>query len=319
MTGVQLLALGGTISMRPGPSGAVPVACAAGIAERVEGFKGAEDIVLVGGSEVDFEIMERLVGRCVELDAESAAGVVVTTGTDSIEEVSSWLAYRERWSMPVVVTGSMVAGDRFDSDGTANLSDALAVASSGCDVDPLVVFGGRVWAAREVMKMSGVERDAFAAPGRGALGVVSGGTVSWYRHLNRRATHGAPARRVVPVPIVLACMADDGSILDGAGARHPAIVVAANGAGNLPPGQAAAARRLIDAGKLVVITTRAPDARVAPLYGYPGGSAQLAAAGAVLVSGVSPHRARLLLTLGIAQGRDIGQLRELLADEADAA
>lgn len=316
---MHLLGLGGTISMRPGSCGAVPFAHAASIAERVEGFKGAEDIAMVGGSEVDFDLMERVVYRCAELEIEGAAGVVVTTGTDSIEEVASWLAYRARWSMPVVMTGSMVAGERFDSDGTANLGDALAVALSSADIDPVVVFGGRVWAAREVLKVSGVERDAFAAPGRGPLGVVGGGIVRWHRRIDRGRTHGAPTRPVVPVTIVVASLGDDGALLDAAGAGQQAVVLAANGAGNLPPGQAAAARRLIGSGKLVVIATRAPDARVAPLYGYPGGSAQLAEAGAVLASGISPHRARLLLTLGIAQGCDTGQLRELLLSEADGA
>ncbi|MCV7103344.1 hypothetical protein H7I01_23945, partial [Mycobacterium palustre] len=92
--------------------------------------------------------------------------------------------------------------------------------------------------------------------------------------------------------------------------------VAANGAGNLPPAQAAAAAALIERGVLVVITTRAADTLVAGRYGYPGGGAALAARGAVLAPGLSPHRARLLVTLGIAQGRDVEGLRALVVAEA---
>ncbi|MDO3637360.1 asparaginase [Mycolicibacterium arseniciresistens] len=318
MSDIRLLGLGGTISMRETSGGAVPFADAAALAERVDGFGGAEDIALVGGSEVDFAVLERLVARLSELVAQGVGGVVVTTGTDSIEEVSAWLAYRGSWPVPVVVTGSMVTGARPDTDGTANLTDALTVASSGADIDPVVVFAGRVWAAREVLKVSGLARDAFDAPGRGALGIVGGGEVAWFRKLSRGAAHGAPTATIRPVPIVVAGLDDDGALLTFAGSRHPAVVVAANGAGNLPPRQAAAAQRLIEDGTVVVITTRAPDARVAPRYGYPGGVATLAAAGAYLAPGLTPHRARLLVTLGLAQGVDADGLRGLIDSEAEA-
>jgi L-asparaginase len=312
---IRLIGLGGTISMRETPEGAKPSAGAVAVADRVDGFGGAEDLALVGGSEVDLDLMERLAVRVGELAAQGVGGVVVTTGTDSIEEVSTWLAYRDRWPVPVVVTGSMVAGARPDSDGAANLADALAVAASGVDTDPVVVFAGKVFAAREVLKVSGVARDAFDAPGRGPLAIVGGGHVEWFRSLSRGFAHGAPTAPIEPVPIVVAALGDDGALLTFAGERHPAVVVAANGAGNLPPGQAAAALRLVENGRLVVITTRAPDARVAAVYGYPGGVATLAAGGAVLAPGLTPHRARLLVSLGLAQGRDRDGLRALIESE----
>jgi len=315
MSGTYLLGLGGTISMRDSESGAIPVTGARALAEVVDGLAGAEDVALVGGSEVDFAIFERLVARARELVADGAQGIVVTTGTDSIEEVVSWLAYRENWSVPVVVTGSMILGTRPDSDGRANLADAVAVASSGADIDPVVVFAGKIFDGREAVKVSGVVRDAFDAPGRGAIGYVVGGRVGWHRTPLRTKAHGDPTASIAPAPVVLAALGDDGALLRAAGAAHPAVVVAANGAGNLPPQQARAAQDVIDDGTLVVITTRAADARVAPVYGYPGGVAELAARGAVLADGITAHRARLLVTLGLAQGLDNQQLRERIADE----
>lgn len=301
--------------MRETDSGAVPFRGATALANRIDGFGGAEDLALVGGSEVDFGLMERLALRIGTLVAEGVGGVVVTTGTDSIEEVSAWLAYRESWPVPVVVTGSMIAGERPDSDGVANLADALAVASSGAEIDPVVVFAGRIFAAREVLKVSGIARDAFDAPGRGATGVVGGGHVDWFRTPRRQPAHGAPTGAIEPVPLVITGLGDDGAVLTFAGSGRAAVVVAANGAGNLPPGAAAAARQLIQNGTLVVITTRAPDARVAPRYGYPGGVATLAAGGAILASGLTPHRARVLVTLGLSQGRDRDGLEELIVSE----
>lgn len=316
MSDLHLIALGGTISMRPSGGGAVPVSGAERLAARVEGFGSSEDLALVGGSEVSLDLLEELSARCSDLADAGTAGVVVTTGTDSIEELVSWVTYRRSWPMPIVVTGSMVPGERFDSDGTANLADAAAVGLASREIDPVVVFGGRIYAGREVLKESGVERDAFGAPRRGALGTVGGGHVQWLRQPPRGPSHGAPTCPVVPVPIVVAALADDGALLRAAGAGRTAVVVAANGAGNLPPGQAVAAGDLMADGTLVVITTRAPDARVAPIYGYPGGSARLEADGAVLAPGLTPHRARLLVTLGLAQGRNTDQIRTLIALEA---
>ncbi|MBU9766644.1 hypothetical protein FR943_22740 [Mycobacterium sp. TNTM28] len=312
MSDIRLIGLGGTISMHETASGAVPFTDAAALAQRVDGFGGAEDLALIGGSEVDFGLLERLVARIGALVAEGVGGVVITTGTDSIEEVSTWLAYRNRWPVPVVVTGSMITGGRPDSDGTANLADALTVATSGISADPVVVFSGQVFAAREVLKVSGVARDAFDAPGRGPIAVVGGGEIDWFRNIPRGNAYGAPAAPIAPVPVIVAALGDDGAVLRYAGAGQPAVVIAANGAGNLPPGQAAAACELLSDGTLVVITTRAPDARVAPRYGYPGGVATLTAAGASLAPGLSPHRARLLMSLGVAQGRDRAGLQRLL-------
>jgi len=315
MSGAYLLGLGGTISMHHTAQGAVPVTGAVELSETVAGFAGAESLALVGGSEVDFDLLERLVGRARELVADGADGIVVTTGTDSIEEVAAWLSYRENWSVPVVVTGSMILGTRPDSDGRANLADALAVASSGADVDPVVVFAGKIFDGREAVKVSGVVRDAFDAPGRGPIGYVVGGQVRWHRSLARRKSHGDPTGQIRPVPVVLAALGDDGSLVRAAGDGQRALVVAANGAGNLPPKQAAAVEELIDGGRLVVLTTRAADGRAAPVYGYPGGVAGLVEYGAQLAAGISPHRARLLVTLGLAQGRDNEGLRSLIDSE----
>lgn len=315
MSVIHLLGLGGTISMRETDRGAIPALDAAELSG-VEGFSGVSGLALVGGSEVDFEILERLVSRARELVADGADGIVVTTGTDSVEEVAAWLSYRQSWQVPVVVTGSMLPGSRPDSDGRANLADAFAVASSGADIDPVVVFAGKIFHSREVVKISGLNRDAFGAPGRGPVGHVAAGEVRWHRRTDRGTSHGEPRGVLSPVPIVLAALGDDGSVLRVAGEGSPAVVVAANGAGNLPPGQAAAAADLIDAGTLVVIATRAADGRVAPIYGYPGGVAGLVSRGAELADGISPHRARLLVTLGVAQERSPEELRQLIRSEA---
>ncbi|WP_245848620.1 asparaginase domain-containing protein [Mycobacterium palustre] len=313
---VHLVGLGGTISMKETAQGAIPAASAAQLATWAGGFDGAQDVAVLGGSEIDFAILEQLVAALDRLVDQGVDGVVVTTGTDSIEEVSAWLSYRAQWPIRVVVTGSMVTGARPDSDGPANLADARAVAADPALFDPVVVFGGRIYSGREAVKISGLARDAFDAPGRGPLGIVGNGEVRWHRLPPRGNAYGPPGGPVRPAPIVVAALGDDGALLTAAGAAHPAVVVAANGAGNLPPAQAAAAAALIERGVLVVITTRAADTLVAGRYGYPGGGAALAARGAVLAPGLSPHRARLLVTLGIAQGRDVEGLRALVVAEA---
>lgn len=314
---IRLLTLGGTISMTERDVGAVPALGAADLALFCDSIASWEDVSLVGGSEVTLGILSELTNRIRSAFANGTSGVVVTSGTDAIEETASWLAYCGPWDRPIVVTGSMLPGDRADSDARANLCDSVATARSAGNVwlgnEPLVVFAGRIYIGREVVKTSGVERTAFDAPGRGPVGAVLAGVAKWYRAVTAPlVTVGPPLGPVPHVPIVTATLDDDGWLLSAAADRYPALVVAGNGAGNLPPAQAEAAAHASGKGKLVVVVSRAPDALTAPLYAYPGGSATLKEAGVVLASDLTPHRARLLVALALSRGLSATEIARLV-------
>ncbi len=296
-----------------GKGGAKPVLRAGELARAHRRITSAVDVSLLGGSEIEFSILRRLV---VELDRavlEGVRGVVVTVGTDAIEEAAAWVACTGPWEIPVVLTGSMLPGKKVGSDGMANLSDAVEVAVDGSVCEPLVVFGGRIFLAYEVVKMSGLERMAFDAPGHGPIGVVLPRGPDWHRSATHwKYTLGRPGLEFPVIPIIVASLGDDGSLI-GFGSRiSDILVIAGNGAGNLPPPQARAAIHAAGQGKLVVVTSRAPDSRAGPIYGYPGGSATLVDHNVIVVSDLSPHRARIVLSIGHSQGRSLESLGELL-------
>lgn len=318
---ISLVTLGGTISMQNIDGLAVPVLDADGVA----GLLGADhglrcvEVARVGGSQVDFEHLRALTSAISELVISATTGVIVTTGTDSIEETAAWLTYTGPWPVPVVITGSMLPGGEPDGDAPANLNLALAAVRAEITTEPVVAFAGRTWLGRAAQKVSGTELDAFATPGRGPLAVVNenGGLTMLTRPPRPATTLGPPGAILAPVPLVVAAMGADGDHLRRVAADQPAVVVGGNGAGNLPPALAEAAVDVAASGTLVAVATRVADAKAGAVYGYPGSGGRLVSAGVVLTPGMTPHQLRVFLSLAHSQTPRPHDLRSALLDHLE--
>jgi L-asparaginase len=234
-------------------------------------------------------------------------GVVVTHGTDSIEESAYLMARSLRTEKPVVFTGAMRTSSDLGWDGPANLGASVITAASadarGTGV--LLVMGDRIFSALDVTKVHTHMPDAFESPGLGPLGVVDDGRV-----IIRRMAAGvlptlAPEQPAQPVDIVYAWGGADARLLDASRQTALGVVVAGMGRGNVPPLMAEGIDRWIADGKPVVMTSRALRGRVGHTYGYVGGGRRLFEAGTLFAGSRRPQQARIDLMLALGAGVDL--------------
>jgi L-asparaginase type II len=194
------------------------------------------------------------------------AGVVVTHGTDTMEETAYFLDLTVADPRPVVVTGAMRPSDGIGIDGPANLRDAVRVAASPSARarGTMVVMNDEIFAARDVTKSNTVRPDAFASPVRGDLGAADPEEIRFFREPQRRSLFDISRVDSLPrVDIVYSYIGVDGAGVDAAtaaGARG--IVVASTGRGDVPPKQREALRRAMAKGVVVVVGSRAGSGSV---------------------------------------------------------
>jgi L-asparaginase len=253
-------------------------------------------------------------GRIAELLASpEVAGVVVTHGTDSLEETAYLVARSVASDKPVVFTGAMRSASDLGWDGPANLVDAvtIAAATAARGTGVTVTFNGRIFAALDEAKTHTHLLDAFESPGLGPLGVVDEGQVLFRRAVLAAPVPLMPEAPATPVDLVIAYAGADARLLDAAresGARG--LVVAAMGRGNVPPEMVPGIERAIGAGVPVVITSRAQRGRVGMTYGYPGGGRRLAEMGCWFAGPRRPTQARVDLMLAMGAGVALGDVFE---------
>ena len=195
------------------------------------------------------------------------AGVVVTHGTDTMEETAYFLDLTIEDPRPVVVTGAMRPADGIGIDGPANLRDAVRVAATPAarGRGTMIVMNDEILAARDATKSNTVRPDAFTAPVRGDLGAADPEEIRFFREPHRGTVFDISGVDSLPrVDIVYSYVGADGAAVDAdvaAGARG--IVVAATGRGDVPPRQREALRRAMAKGVVVVVGSRAGSGSVA--------------------------------------------------------
>ncbi|HEY0779633.1 MAG TPA: asparaginase [Gemmatirosa sp.] len=319
---VVALFTGGTISMRVDPvaGGAVPALSADEILAAARGVQDVADVRAEGwgrfpGPHMTVERQWALRHRiAVLLDDATVDGLVVTHGTDTLEETAYLVARSLVSPKPVVFTGAMRSASDLGWDGPQNLLDAVRVAAAPASAGQgtLVVMGGRIFAALEDTKAHTHQLDAFEAPGLGPLGTIDEDRVLFRRRLVDVPAPLAPAAPGDPVDIVGSWAGADSRLLDASresGARG--VVIAAMGRGNVPPAMVPGIERWLAAGRPVVVASRAPRGRVGQTYAYPGGGRKLWEMGAMFAGARRPAQARIDLMLAVGVSAEPAHLREL--------
>lgn len=311
---IVLVFTGGTISMRhdPAAGGAVPALAGQDILNLMPQLRDiapleVDDFGAFPGPHMTTERMWELRNKIrAHLARPEVKGVVVTHGTDSLEESAYLVARSMECPKPIVFTGAMRTSSDLGWDGPSNLGAAIRVANSdaavGCGV--LVVMNDRIYAGLDVTKAHTQMLDAFESPGLGPLGVVDDGRVIFRRAIPSATPVLDAPDLGGPVEIVLAYAGATASLLDAARADGKGIVIAAMGRGNVPPGMVGGIERWLGENKPVVITSRAPRGRVGRTYGYFGGGRRLSELGAIFAGSRRPQQARIDLMLALGAGVD---------------
>lgn len=305
----QLIATGGTIAMRPAEAGGAPVPADSGetLVAAVPELAAVADMEVRSLYNVPSPHMNptRWAGLheavTDALSRDDVAGVIVTHGTDVLEETAWFLDLTVTSDKPVVLTGAMRDAASRDFDGPRNLLAAarICVDPSSRGRGAMLVMDDTVHAAREVRK-GHTAQGAFGSGRAGALGEVRSDAVAYYRRPEWRQHVPLVTGELPRVDIVAMYPGADGAAIEAAvqaGARG--IVVAALGLGNVNPAMAEAIEEAIEAGVGVVISSRVASGAVSAVYGYAGGGATLEAAGAIFADDLSPQKARILLMLGL--------------------
>jgi L-asparaginase len=262
-----------------------------------------DEFAKVGSFLFDLELVFRLTRRInAYLGDPTVSGVVVTQGTDTMEESSFMADLLIDSEKPVVFTGAQRHADEPDSDGPRNLGDAIRVAAApeARGLGAMIVFEQEVHAARDVTKVHASRVGTFASSEHGKLGEVDGRLVVIHRRPALRRTFTAD--HIEPrVDLVKLVMGSDARFIEHAvatGARG--LVLEAFGRGNATLAVVAAVKRSTEKGVLVAVATRCPQGRAEPIYGN-GGGKDLLAAGAVFAGDLSGVKARILLSVLLAQ------------------
>jgi L-asparaginase len=274
-----------------------------------------EQVAAIGSQDMDEATWQKLAERAqAALDLPNVAGVVITHGTDTMEETAFFLNLVVRSEKPVVLVGAMRPATAISADGPMNLYNAIAVAAQpaahGRGV--LVVANDEIHFAREVAKTNTTQVGTFRATHRGLAGVVNAGRLHLYgppvrRHTSASEFSAAAAKALPRVDIIYAHAGMGRELIDAAvraGARG--IVVAGVGDGNMNAVALAAAAEAARAGVAVVRSSRTGGGVVE--RNIEVDDDQL---GFIASDELNPQKARVLLMLGLTRTRDPAGLQEM--------
>jgi L-asparaginase len=314
---VAVLSTGGTIASKQDPQkgGYLPALSGEDLVAAVPAIRKiakiqVEQISNISSSDMTPEIWIRLAARVNELLANpEIAGIVVTHGTNTLEETAYFLDLTTTSTKPVILVGAERPASDSDSDGPRNLLDAIrvAIAPGAPGNGVMVVMNGQINAARDVTKTNTSQVETFRSFEFGELGVVDVQSVRFYRTPLRRQTITVDSKtQLGKVDIVMSYAGADGLVIrsvlrDGA---VQGLVIAGLGLGGVPGSMFDAIREARAHGVPVVISTRVPTGRIFPLSATKGSALALRQIGCVLADNLSPQKARILLMLALAKTRD---------------
>ncbi|MCY8341304.1 asparaginase [Bacillus haynesii] len=241
---------------------------------------------------------------------EDVAGIVISHGTDTLEETSYFLDLVISDERPVVLTGSQRGPTLDGTDAFVNLRQAFLLAAhpDARGLGVTVLFNERVFAARYVKKQHASNVDGFVSPGFGYLGTADRDEIAIHQRLIKRETY----QLIQPLPnveLIKCSLGSDGKFIDyAAECKSAGIIIEASGRGHTAPAILESARKAVAKGITVVLTTSADEGEVKGVYGFQGSASTYADAGIILGGSYDSKKARIKLAVLLAADQKIDKV-----------
>jgi L-asparaginase len=321
MKKVAVVFNGGTISMKVDPRlhAAVPSLTGDEIMRMVTGIEKFAEVESYTFSNVpsphmspkDMMDLSKYIKNLIE--KPDISGVVVTHGTDSLEETAYLLDLTLKTDKPIIVTGSMRSGSELGYDGPANLAASIctAISDEARGRGVLVCLNDELNCASEVTKANSMKLNAFQSPDFGPIGIVDNNEVIFYRD-SLKKQHIETETIETKVDLIKCVSGLDSRLIRfciNEGDRG--LVIEGMGRGNIPPDMVDGVREAIEKGIAVVLVSRCFEGRVLDTYGYHGGGKELRNMGVIFGDNLPGQKARIKLMLALSKTDNIEKVREI--------
>ena len=319
---VLFIFTGGTISMKihPETGGAVPALSGREILSFDPELASLADIEVIDFGRLPgphwmparmWELSELTHAQLARPDVDA---IVITHGTDTLEETAYLVDLRHQSPKPIAFVGALRNTSELSFDGPANLRAALrtVIEPDARGQGVFVVMNMLIHAASAATKTDTQALESFTSPVFGPLGLVDSDRVLFARAVPRRAFIDT-AHLVPEVELLVSYAGFDGRLLDAArqmGTRG--LVIEGTGRGNVPPESLPAIDRCLAAGLPIVLSTRCPQGRVLDTYAYPGSGYDLRKRGVLFAGALPGPKARVHLMLAMGATADPLELKALI-------
>lgn len=317
---IALLSTGGTIASVPGNegravAGALPgeeLLANTGLTGRIDAH--VESVFQKASNAIGPQEWITLAVKCRQLiDSGNTDGIVITHGTDTLEDTAYYLhCVLDTTQVPVVITGSQRVPHSMGSDAYANLRQAMELAASpeARDLGVLVAFNQSVFSAGFIRKVSSYQLHGFGAPGWGPLGLLDEDGFQLLQRPRQQVLLSNPST-LPRVDILPAYGGADAAMVGAVLQSGPdALVVDALGRGQVPPSWVAVLQEALAEGTVIALCSSTLHGAVHESYEYPGALHELVQAGALAVSHLSARKVRIRLALAMAAGNQFSSLTD---------
>jgi L-asparaginase len=304
---LAIAALGGTVSMqasKPG-EGVIPTVSGESLLASIPGLETlarvtVETLGLLPSASQDFEFLLSVLAWAKFQVEQGASGVVITQGTDTLEEAAQFFDYLWPHDTPLVLTGAMRSAAQPGADGPANLLDAcrVALAENSRQRGVQVVMNGQIHLARSVRKTDSLALQAFSSPNVGPVGLLLEDHVCYQRPPDPRPLLPLPQQTTHKVAMLEACLSADTLLLENIVALgYDGLVIAGFGAGHVSPDWAKEIEHIARKIPVIIATRTGSGCTARASYGFSGGEMDLIRKGVSMAGFVCPRKARILLWL----------------------